>query len=73
MFDRLGELDTPTVVMVGDLDRPTLIACNEEVAERIPGCRLVRMPGVDHLPPLRVPDLVADTVLAHFGGEFPHS
>ncbi|MEU9517800.1 MULTISPECIES: alpha/beta fold hydrolase [unclassified Streptomyces] len=62
VFDRLGELSTPAVVMVGDLDRPTLIACNEEVAARIPSCRLMRMPGVDHLPPLRVPDLVADTI-----------
>lgn len=68
-FDRLHELDTPTVVMVGDLDRPALIACNEGVAARIPGCRLVRMPGVDHLPPLRVPDLVANTVLAYCGGK----
>ncbi len=53
------------MLLVGDLDRPALIACNEAVAARIPGCRLVRMPGVDHLPPLRVPDLVAETVLAH--------
>ncbi|MFF9396173.1 alpha/beta fold hydrolase [Streptomyces griseoluteus] len=69
VFDRLRELDTPTVVMVGDRDRSTLIACNEEVAARIPGCRLVRMPGVDHLPPLRVPELVAKTVLAYCGGK----
>lgn len=71
VFDRLGELDTPSVLMVGDLDRPTMITCNEEVAARIPGCRLVRMPGVDHLPSLRVPDLVADTVLAHCAGTSP--
>ncbi|GAA0701534.1 alpha/beta hydrolase [Kitasatospora atroaurantiaca] len=64
-FDRLGELDTPSVLMVGDLDRPALIACNEEMAARIPGCHLITMPGVDHLPPLRVPDLVADTILTH--------
>ncbi|MFF9819272.1 alpha/beta fold hydrolase [Streptomyces sp. NPDC014006] len=66
-FDRLRDLDTPTVVMVGDLDRPPLIECNEQVAARIPGCRLVEMPGVDHLPPLRVPHQVANTVLAYCG------
>lgn len=64
-FDRLGELTVPSVLMVGDLDRPPLIACDEEMAARIPGCRLIRMPGVDHLPPLRVPGLIADTILAH--------
>jgi pimeloyl-ACP methyl ester carboxylesterase len=67
-FDRLGELAVPTVLMVGDRDRPPLVASNEEAAARIPGCRLVRMPGVDHLPPLRAPDLVAGTILDHFSG-----
>ncbi|MFI1014887.1 alpha/beta fold hydrolase [Streptomyces sp. NPDC020965] len=69
VFDRLGELDTPTVLMLGELDRATMITCNEDVAARIPGCRLIRLAGVDHLQPLRVPELIADTVLAHCGGE----
>jgi len=29
----------------------------------IPGCRQIDVPGVDHLLPLRVPDLVADTII----------
>lgn len=65
VYDRLAELDVPSVLMVGDRDWPPTIACGEQIAARIPGCRLVRMPGVDHLPTLRVPDLVADTVLDH--------
>ncbi|MFJ8948320.1 alpha/beta fold hydrolase [Streptomyces sp. NPDC102395] len=69
IFDRLHELDTPATVMVGDLDRPPLIECNEQVAARIPGCQLVKMSGVDHLPPLRVPDLVATTALSHCGAK----
>jgi len=64
-FDRLGELDVPAVLLVGDLDRPALIASNEQAAARIRGCRLIRMRGVDHLPPLRVPDLVAATILEY--------
>jgi len=64
-WDRLSELQVPTVLMIGDRDRPSLIACDEEAARRIPGCRLIRMPGVDHLPPLREPDLLARTVLEH--------
>lgn len=71
VFDRLQELDVPTVLLVGDRDRPTMIECNEAIAARVPGCRLVRMAGVDHLPPLRVPDLVAETVLEHCAGTSP--
>ena len=64
-FDRIGEIHLPTVIMVGDLDRPALISCNEEAAGRIPDARLVRVPGGDHLLPLRHPRLVTDTVLEH--------
>jgi pimeloyl-ACP methyl ester carboxylesterase len=63
VFGRLHELDVPTVLMVGDLDRPVLIACDEEIARRIPGCQLIRLPGVDHLPTLREPALIAETIL----------
>jgi pimeloyl-ACP methyl ester carboxylesterase len=66
IFDRLGQLTVPTVLMVGDRDRPAHLASNEAAAQRIPGCRLIRMPGVDHMVPLRVPDLVASTIIEHF-------
>jgi 3-oxoadipate enol-lactonase len=62
-FDRLSELRLPTVLMVGDKDLPAVIASNEQIAARIAGCELVRMPGVDHLPALREPRLVAETIL----------
>lgn len=65
VFGRLGEVTAPTVIMVGDKDRPPLIASNEEAARRIPGCELIWMPGVDHYPTVRVPKLVADTILRH--------
>ena len=64
-FDRLGDLRAPAVLMVGDLDDAALIASNEEAATRIPGCALIRMPGVDHYPTVRAPGLVADTILRH--------
>ncbi len=64
-FDRLGELRVPTVLMVGDKDDPGLIVSNEAAAARIPGCELIRMPGVDHYPTVRAPKLVADTILQH--------
>jgi 3-oxoadipate enol-lactonase len=67
-FDRLHEVRAPSVLMVGDLDRPSLIAANEEFAKRIPDCRLIWMPGVDHLPPLREPALITATVLYQVQG-----
>lgn len=68
VFDRLEHLAVPTTLMIGDADRPPLIDSNEQAAKRIPGCRLIRMPGVDHLPPLREPELVAGAVMERFAG-----
>jgi pimeloyl-ACP methyl ester carboxylesterase len=66
VFDRLGEIAVPTSLLVGDADRPALVVSNLEAAARIPGCDLIEVPGVDHLPPLRIPDRVlrqiADTL-----------
>jgi 3-oxoadipate enol-lactonase len=65
VYDRLGELRIPVVLMLGDRDDPGLIASNEAAAERIPGCELIPMPGVDHYPTLRAPHLVAEVILRH--------
>lgn len=62
VFDRLGEVSVPTSLMVGDLDRPALIDCDRQIAARVPGCELRQVPGLDHLPPLRVPELVVKMV-----------
>ncbi|HEY7046123.1 MAG TPA: alpha/beta hydrolase [Jatrophihabitantaceae bacterium] len=63
VLERLGELDSPSVIMVGDLDREPLIDSNEQAAARIPHARLIRVPGADHLLPLRHPKLVATVLL----------
>jgi pimeloyl-ACP methyl ester carboxylesterase len=64
-YDRLGEIRVPVVLMVGDKDDPGLIASNESAASRIPGCELIRMPGVDHYPTVREPKLVIETIARH--------
>ncbi|MCX5386149.1 alpha/beta fold hydrolase [Streptomyces sp. NBC_00083] len=58
-FDRLGEITVPCLVAVGEHDHERVIRSNEAVAARIPGCRLVRLPGSDHFPSLREPGRVA--------------
>ena len=62
VFDRLGEISVPTSLLVGDADYPPLIQANRQAAARIPGCELTVVPGMDHLPPLRDPDLVLRTI-----------
>jgi pimeloyl-ACP methyl ester carboxylesterase len=58
VFDRLGEVAVPTSLLVGDADFAPLIEADRQAADRIPGCELTVAPGMDHLPPLREPDLV---------------
>ncbi len=62
VFARLGEIVVPSVLLVGDRDKPELIAADRQIVARIPGCRLVWLAGVDHLPSVRVPGLVVQAI-----------
>ena len=66
-FDRLGSITAPAVLLIGDQDYPPLIERDEAIAARIPGCRKIGVPGGDHLLPLRVPELVTDTIEEYAG------
>jgi pimeloyl-ACP methyl ester carboxylesterase len=61
-WPHLGSIVAATTVMIGGLDHPPLVACNEQLVRLIPGAQAVRMPEVDHLPSLRDPALVVRTV-----------
>jgi pimeloyl-ACP methyl ester carboxylesterase len=67
-YERLGEIAVPTVMVIGEIDAPDLVAANHAAAERIPGCRTVLMPGVDHYMSIREPDWVLRLVLEQLGG-----
>jgi pimeloyl-ACP methyl ester carboxylesterase len=62
VFDRLGEIAVPAALMVGDADWPPLVESNRQAAARIPGCEFLLVPGMDHFPPLREPDLVLELI-----------
>ena len=62
VFDRLGSISVPASLLVGDADYPPLIEANRRAAARIPGCELTVVPGMDHMPTLREPDLVLRTI-----------
>ena len=57
--DRLREIAIPTLVVVGEEDALTPPADSEEMAEAIPGARLVRIAGAGHLSPMERPGAVA--------------
>jgi 3-oxoadipate enol-lactonase len=62
VFGRLGEIAVPTSLLVGDADFPPLIEADKAAAARIPGCELIVVAGMDHLPPLRDPEAVLRTI-----------
>lgn len=52
---RLGAIDAPTLVVVGDRDIALVRAAAEHAAREIDGASLVTIPGTDHLPQLEQP------------------
>lgn len=52
---RLGEIDAPTLVIVGELDDETPLSYAETIASGIPGARLAVIPGAAHLTPTETP------------------
>lgn len=54
--ERLGEIRTPTLILSGDEDLLTPPKYSDFLAERIPGARLVRLPGAGHLLPVEKPE-----------------
>jgi pimeloyl-ACP methyl ester carboxylesterase len=65
--DRLGEIQTPTLVIIGDLDNPAALAGATFAAASIPGAQKAVMPGTAHLPSLERPDEF-NRILADFLG-----
>lgn len=61
-------IDRPTLLVWGDQDRFVSAKLPDELAARIPGCRLVRLPGVGRLVPEEAPDTMANLVLEFSGG-----
>jgi 3-oxoadipate enol-lactonase len=54
---RLGTIEAPTLVLVGEHDKPSPPGVVRVWQERIPGSRLVVVPGAGHLSNLESPDV----------------
>jgi 3-oxoadipate enol-lactonase len=67
-LQRLGEIDIPTVLMVGSNDQPEVMALSNELAEGIAGARLVVIPDAAHHANMEAPSAVLEQlrdVLTH--------
>jgi pimeloyl-ACP methyl ester carboxylesterase len=65
---RLGEIEAPTLVLVGDLDVPDMIEASELLATGIPNARRVVFPGVAHMVSMERPEQFLEAVVEFLGG-----
>jgi pimeloyl-ACP methyl ester carboxylesterase len=63
LVERLGELNVPTLVVVGDEDRPDMQAIAERLAREIPGARSATIAGTAHVPSMERPREFDELVL----------
>jgi pimeloyl-ACP methyl ester carboxylesterase len=52
---RLSEISVPTLVLVGELDRPEMLEIAERLEAEIPNARRETIPGVAHVPSMERP------------------
>jgi pimeloyl-ACP methyl ester carboxylesterase len=66
---RLARIACPTLVVVGEADLLTTPEEAREIADAIPGARLVTIEGAAHLPTLETPDAVSTLLLSWLNGQ----
>jgi pimeloyl-ACP methyl ester carboxylesterase len=54
--ERLGEISVPTLVIVGELDRPEMLEVAERLEAEIPNARRETIPGTAHVPSMERPE-----------------
>ena len=60
---RVGEISVPTLLVVGDHDRPDILRTVEWLGRQIPGARVERIGGTAHLPSMEQPERFSELVL----------
>lgn len=56
LAQKLGEVDAPTLVLVGEEDQPDMHAIAERLAREIPGAHFERIAATAHVPSLERPE-----------------
>jgi len=67
VWDRLGELELPVLLLVGELDEPYVQAA-ERMATLMPRALRGTVPGCGHAPQLEAPDAVAGQIYSFCEG-----
>jgi pimeloyl-ACP methyl ester carboxylesterase len=63
VYEMLGKIKTPTLVIVGEQDVATVPAKAERIAAGIPGAKLVRIPDAGHTSTVEEPAAVNAAIL----------
>ncbi|MFM9926719.1 alpha/beta hydrolase [Variovorax sp. H27-G14] len=61
----LGHVRVPTLVIHGEADPLVPVACGVDVAEAIPGAKLLRIAGMGHALPISMWPQIIDAIAAH--------
>ena len=64
--DQLGDIQTPTVVIVGKHDAATPTSYSQKMADRIHDCRMRVIPDAGHSSPVEKPRAVAEAMRVFF-------
>ncbi|MFD3191619.1 alpha/beta fold hydrolase [Sedimentitalea sp. HM32M-2] len=71
--DRLGRIDLPVLILVGDEDVATVPEKSERMQARIPGARLVRLTAAGHSAPIEQPAAVTAEIRAFLRQQSQHA
>lgn len=63
----LGGIQVPVELVCGEVDIMTPLPLSEELAGKIPGARLTRIPGCGHMPLMETPEPLADVLVRLWG------
>ena len=62
VIDEIGAITAPTLVIVGEQDKPTPVARAREIAAAIPGARLEIVADSGHSSTIEQPEVVTDLI-----------
>jgi pimeloyl-ACP methyl ester carboxylesterase len=68
VYEKLGKIQAPTLVIVGEQDVATVPAKAERIQQAIPGARLVRIPNAGHTSSVEEPEAVTRAIEEFLAG-----
>lgn len=69
IVERLGEIQVPTLVVVGEQDQPLPPSYSREIAEALPNASLVVIEKAGHLSTLEQPEAVTSAMVSFLAGQ----